>query len=34
MKKFKEWAESKVGIDLSLNCDAQVNIPADDPIIN
>ncbi|CAD8172283.1 unnamed protein product [Paramecium octaurelia] len=34
MMKFKEWAEAKVGIDLSLNCEAQVEIPADPPIIN
>ncbi|CAD8177522.1 unnamed protein product [Paramecium pentaurelia] len=34
MMKFKEWAEAKVGIDLSLNCEAQIEIPADPSIIN
>ena len=32
--KFKEWAEAKVGIDLSLYCEAKIEIPADPPIIN
>ena len=34
MMKFKDWAESKVGIDLTLNCEAQASIPADQPILN
>lgn len=34
MLKFKEWVESKVGIDTSINMQAQPEIPVDQPIRN
>lgn len=34
MLKFKEWVENKVGIDTTLNIEAQHQIPIDPPILN
>ncbi len=34
MPKFKEWCESVVGVDTSLNSTPQKDIPIDPPVVN
>ena len=34
MPKLKEWCEKVVGVDTTINCEPQKDIPIDPPIVN